>query len=147
MSLSNLDDSKIVQDHFPSFEFVYDITMRLKNIFLRETFLEILGNGEDKSRLICAANLSLIFLNKQQQEAVAFMERIKKGGVTVGELIEFRKHRINAIYCPLCLEEIIEDNKTIECCSCKNIFHEQCFREEFNSSDKCDECKKDEKII
>ena len=87
MSLSNLDDSKIVQDHLPFFEFVYDITMRLKNIFLRETFLEILGNGEDKSRLICAANLSLIFLNKQQQEAVAFMERIKKGGVTVGELI------------------------------------------------------------
>jgi hypothetical protein len=49
MSLSNLDDSKIVQDHLPSFEFVYDITMRLKNIFLRETFLEILGNGEDKA--------------------------------------------------------------------------------------------------
>ena len=86
MSLSNLDDSKIVQDHLPSFEFVYDITMRLKNIFLRETFLEILGNGEDKSRLICAANLSLIFLNKQQQEAVTFMERIKKGGLQLGNL-------------------------------------------------------------
>ena len=114
---------------------------------MQETFLEILGNGEGKSRLICAANLSLIFLTKQQQEADAFMEGIKKGEVTVGELIEFREDRINAIYCPLCLEEIKKDNKTIECSSFKNIFHEQWFREEYNSGDKCDECKKDEKII
>ena len=115
--------------------------MRLKNNFLRETFLEILGDGKDKGRLECAANLGMTFLLKQQKEADEFWEKLKKGGVTVGEFIEFRNNRINAIYCPLCLEEIKKENKLVECRSCKDIYHEKCFRDEFNNDDMCWGCK------
>ena len=112
MSSSDLGDSSQVQnsensfDSLLTFERVQDSLMEIKNNFMRETFLELLGNGEDKGKMKAAAILGISFLLKEREETDQFMERLKKGEVTVGEFMEFRNNRIYAIYCPLCLEQI-----------------------------------------
>ena len=141
--IQNTNEPPIYPNIDLSFEQVYDIIMSLKNFFLRETFLEILGNGEDKNRLNCAGILGIQFLLKQQKEADEFTEKLNRGEVTVGELAYFCEHRKFAIYCLLCLEEIEKDNKVTKCIECGNIFHEKCFNEEFNFGGKCLACEKD----
>ena len=147
MSSSDLGDSSQVQnseDSFDSlltFERVQDSLMEIKNNFMRETFLELLGNGEDKGKMKAAAILGISFLLKEREETEQFMERLKKGEMTVGEFMEFRNNRIYAIYCPLCLEQIKKEQKLISCSSCKEIYHEKCFRDQFHNDDKCSQCK------
>ena len=102
--IQNTNEPPIYPNIDLSFEQVYDIIMSLKNFFLRETFLEILRNGEDKNRLNCAGILGIQFLLKQQKEADEFTEKLNRGEVTVGELAYFCEHRKFAIYCLLCLK-------------------------------------------
>ena len=124
-----------------TFERVQNVIMRIKNNFMRETLLKVLDKSEDIGLLKKVAILGSSFLLKEQKETEQFMERVKKGEVTVGEVIEFRNKRIYAIYCPLCLEEIEKEQKLIRCSPCKEIYHEKCFRDEFINDDKCSECK------
>ena len=69
------DESSEVES-LPSFDLVYNSIMCLKNNYLRELILEILGNGEDKSKLVCAANLGLHFLDKQKKKKTNFGKKL-----------------------------------------------------------------------
>ena len=144
--IQNSNEPQISSTFNPSFEQSYNIIMKLKNNFLRETFLDILGDGEDPNRLKCAFFYGIKYLSKQQKEADEFMEKVNRGEVTVGELFYFYQHRINAIYCVCCLEEIKEENKVTKCIECGNIFHEKCFNENFNFGGKCEACEKNMKL-
>ena len=129
------DESNEVES-LPSFDLVYNSIMCLKNNYLRELILEILGNGEDKSKLVCAANLGLHFLDKQKKEEDEFWEKINRSEATVGDLFEFQNYRYNAIYCVLCLEVIKKDDKVFKCGVCETLFHERCIK----SKNDCEVC-------
>ena len=129
------DESSEVES-LPSFDLTYNAIMCLKNNYLRELILEILGNGEDKSKLVCAANLGLHFLDKQKKEEDEFLEKINRSEATVGDLFEFQNYRYNAIYCVLCLEVIKKDDKVFKCGVCETLFHERCIK----SKNDCEVC-------
>ena len=67
MSSIHVNDSNLTQNpaHSSSivlsFQLVFTIIMTLKRVFLREIFLLLLGNDEDKLSLITAFNLSIKF--------------------------------------------------------------------------------------
>ena len=124
----------------PTYEEAYDTIMCLKNNFLRGMFLSILGSGDDQEKIEHSYALASYYLMRQKKEADEFWEKIKRSEVTVGEFLEFREHRINALYCPVCIEEVKEDSKYFKCVECQNVFHEDCSKKVNNGVVRCIAC-------
>ena len=129
-----------MEDSLPSFELVHDTIICLKNNFLREILLDVLGDGEDKSLIECVGTLAMHFLTKQKKESDEFWEKVKRAEVTVEEHFEFQYNRYNSVYCLVCLEEIKKNDETIKCNTCETLFHEECFQEGDNFEDSCIVC-------
>ena len=129
-----------MEDSLPSFELVHDTIICLKNNFLREILLDVLGDGEDKSLIECVGTIAMHFLSKQKKESNEFWEKVKRAEVTVEEHFEFQYNRYNSVYCLVCLEEIKKNDETIKCNSCEALFHEECFQEGDNFEDSCIVC-------
>ena len=125
-----------------TFQLVFNIIMSLKSEILRNTLLLLLENGEDQLSLVAIFLQSIKCLSEQKDEEDKFMERVKAGGVTLGELIEFRESQMKANYCLICLKKINKDNIICQCSSCMFVFHDQCFKKD-STDDKCGACKED----
>ena len=69
-----------------TFQLVFNIIMSLKSEILRDTLLLLLENGEDQLSLVAIFLQSIKCLSEQKDEEDKFMERVKAGGVTLGEL-------------------------------------------------------------
>ena len=146
MSSTNVKDSNPTENpgHSSCFvitaEMVYSIIMSLKCEFLRDILLLLLENNRDQLSLVALFLRSIKLLERQKKEEDEFNEKLKKGDVTLGEIIEFRESQVHADYCLICLEKINKDNKTCQCACCMFAFHEQCFRNQ-NTGDKCPACR------
>ena len=147
MSSTNVKDSNPTENPGHSSrlvitaELVYSIIMTLKGEFLRDILLFLLENNRDQLSLVALFLRSIKLLERQKKEEDEFNEKLKKGDVTLGEIIEFRESQVHADYCLICLEKINKDSKICQCASCMFVFHEECFRKQ-NTDGICEECKK-----
>ena len=119
-----------MEDSLPSFELVHDTIICLKNNFLREILLDVLGDGEDKSLIECVGTLAMHFLTKQKKESDEFWEKVKRAEVTVEEHFEFQYNRYNSVYCLVCLEEIKKMMKLLNVILAKLCFMKNVFKKE-----------------
>ena len=100
MSSTNVKDSNPTENQGHSSrlvitaELVYSIIMSLKGEFLRDILLLLLENNRDQLSLVALFLRSIKLLERQKKEEDEFNEKLKKGDVTLGEIIEFRESKI-----------------------------------------------------
>ena len=96
MSSTNVKDSNPTENPGHSSrlvitaELVYSIIKSLKGEFLRDILLLLLENNRDQLSLVALFLRSIKLLERQKKEEDEFNEKLKKGDVTLGEIIEIR---------------------------------------------------------